>query len=398
MDFEKKHSTVQAVMEVVDNIYYHSDHRELTMGIYIDLQKAFDTVNHKILLRKLENYGVRGTVLRWFGSYLANRKQYTMLADCKSCLESIQLGVPQGSVLGPLLFLIYVNDIQYAVPGIKIKLFADDTNLFFYHSNPAKLSLLANNSMAQLSEWFTANRLSLNVDKTCYSIFGPGHKNNIFKLEIDGKIIQNVKSCKYLGILIDSELNWQDHINYVYNKLLKFTSIFYKLRNKFPNQVLRMIYYAFVHSHLLYGIELYANTAIHHLSKLMVLNNKLLRILQQKSTKTRNFELYKRFSTLPLQLLHSFQILLFMHKYVYNRNELPPAFAEYFEENTLVHHHDTRQKNDFHVVNVRTETGKRSIKYKGCNLWNNLPVEIKNIKSPLIFRSKLKYYLRQSIQ
>ena len=304
--FRKNHSTSQAVMEVLDNIYQSCDNSETTIGIYLDLQKAFDTVNHSILLQKLEIYGVRGIIQNWFKSYLSNRKQYTVLSNHESELESISCGVPQGSVLGPLLFLIYINDIQYAISSnyTKVKLFADDTNLFVHNRDPAQLFHLANTCMAQLYEWFTVNRLSLNLDKTCYSIFGPNHKDmKGFKLYINSKEIKHVECCKYLGILIDSDLKWQDHINYIYNKLIKFTSIFYKIRTKLPEEVLRMIYFAFVHSHLSYGIEVYANTTANHLSKLNVLNNRILRIVQKKSIKTHNNDLYKSYFTLPLQLL-----------------------------------------------------------------------------------------------
>ena len=184
-------------MEVVDSIYQSWDNHEITMGIFLDLQKAFDTVNYNVLLKKLELYGVRGIVLKWFSSYLSNRKQYTVLQNYQSTLESVTCGVPQGSVLGPLLFLIYVNDIQYVVTNAKIKLFADDTNLFFYSKDLVKLFALANIGMSQLYGWFTANKLSLNVDKTCYSVFGPNCKKTMaHTLQINGQVIQNVKCCK----------------------------------------------------------------------------------------------------------------------------------------------------------------------------------------------------------
>jgi len=145
--------------------------------------------------------------------------------------------------------LIYVNDIQYVVTNAKIKLFADDTNLFFYCKDLVQLFALANIGMSQLYDWFTANKLSLNVDKTCYSVFGPNCKKTMtHTLQINGQVIQNVKCCKCLGILIDNDLKWKDHIDYVYNKLIKFVSIFYKLRTKLSSSILRMIYFAFVPS------------------------------------------------------------------------------------------------------------------------------------------------------
>jgi len=174
-----------------------------------------------------------------------------------------------------------MNDIQYTVSNAELKLFADDTNLFLHDSDPNKLFSEANVSMTQLSEWFAANRLSLNLNKTCYILFGTKQRiTTQLKLYINGKEIQNTEFCKYLGIFIDCDLKWQTHINYVHNKLLKFTSIFYKIGTKLPEDILKMIYFAFVHSQLLYGIEVYANTTPNHLSKLITLNNKLLRILQ----------------------------------------------------------------------------------------------------------------------
>jgi len=203
-----------------------------------------------------------------------------------------------------------------------------------------------------------------------------------FKLYISGKEIQNTETCKCLGIFIDCDLKWQTHKNYVSNKLLKFTSIFYKITTKLPEDILKMIYFAFVHSQLLYGIEVYANTTPNHLSKLITLNNKLLRILQKKSSRSHSAELYKTYNILPVQLIHNFQILTFMHKYVHHhRLELPSVFCEYFDENKQIHQHDTRQKEIFYTYVVKSEIGKRAIKYKAGKLWNNLPTNIKTIKT-----------------
>ena len=194
-------------MEVVDDIYSHLDKHESVIGIYLDLQKAFDCVNHEILLKKLYHYGIRGTTHTWFRSYLTNRQQTTVLSDVCSDLGTVTCGVPQGSVLGPLLFLIYVNDIQSVSGNIKIKLFADDTNLFLHGTNLNELESTANKTLNELYYWFSANKLTINVDKTCYTMFGTkGEDTKSFSLKIRDTVIENVRCSKYLGIMIDNQL------------------------------------------------------------------------------------------------------------------------------------------------------------------------------------------------
>jgi len=145
--------------------------------------------------------------------------------------------------------------------------------------------------MLHSSHWFKVNKLSLNVDKTCCSVFGPNcKKNTALTLYVNGKIIQNVNCCKY-GIIIYNDLKWKKHTDYVYTELIKYVSIFYEIRTKLCNNGLRMIYFAFVHSHLLYGVEVYANTTANHLSKFTTFNNKLLRILQNRSIKNAKFRI-----------------------------------------------------------------------------------------------------------
>lgn len=395
--FRKGHSTVFALMEVLDNIYQHLDQNEYVIGIYLDLQKAFDTVNHDILLYKMFNYGIRGVVHQWFKSYLCLRRQFTTIGDTVSQVGYVTTGVPQGSVLGPLLFLLYVNDICSAVRNTKIKLFADDTNLFLFDKNLDSLFCKANQSLQQLSEWFVANKLSLSLDKTCYSVFGSKitERQNM-ELKLNGTCIRIVESCKYLGLFIDSHLHWQDHIDYVYKKIIKFTSIFYKIRMKLNSTVLRLLYFAFIYPHLLYGIEIYGNTYNTYLNKLEKLNNKILRILQNKPIKTKVSDLYKNYDTLPLSLLHNCQILLFVHKFIHHKHILPEVFASYFTQNCIIYHHDTRSNSNIYIKSIHSTFGKRAIPYKGSILWNHLPNDLKILQSTSIFKSKLRNFLREN--
>ena len=390
--FRRNHSTSLALVDVIDNILEDLDNHKHVIGTYLDLQKAFDTVNHRILLHKLYNYGIRGIAYEWFCSYLSDRYQFTCVNNSKSDVNMITCGVPQGSVLGPLLFLIYVNDIANAVPNVNVKLFADDTNLFVAGPSLVSVNLTAIDSINCLNQWFIANKLSLNIDKTCYMVF-PSDTNNNTRLTVDTQEIQKVSSCRYLGVIVDDELKWINHIQHIYNKLLKYTSIFYKLRTKVPSRILFNIYYAFVHPHLLYAIEVYGNTCSSYIDKLSKLNNKLLRILQYKSFQSHAPDLYFEFNTLPITLLHEQQVLILAHKIVHHPLSVPELFIDYLNTNESVHTHNTRNKNNMHLPRANTGYGLKCLKYKIPKLWNDLPKDLKEQSSIYTFKKELKMYL-----
>ena len=396
--FRKGFSTSLALIELLDTIYYHRDNHDFVIGMFFDLQKAFDTVDHTILLYKLENYGVRGIVLKWFHNYLSNRQQFVSIGNSKSDLHSVTYGVPQGSILGPLLFLLYINDIENSVHNATVKLFADDTNLFVHGKTLREAFDKANDCIILLHDWFCANRLSLSVEKSCYSVFGCDvSAASAYTISL-GKINLNPVNCaKYLGIVIDSDLSWKSHIEYLFKKLLRFTGIFYKLRSKAQPNVLRMLYFTFVYPQLLYGIEVYANTCKSHLEKLVVLNNKLLRIAQNCQVRTCTVDLYKRYSTLPLPLLHEYNVLCFVHKCFYNSLAMPNVFNDYFQLNNAIHVYGTRSFDRLHLYTVNSSFGLKCIKFKGCVLWNSLPRAISDINSPAVFKYKLKCYLSDSM-
>ena len=171
-------------------IYDCLDNNLLVLGLFLDLKKAFDTVNHEILLQKLYHYGIRGSLFKWFESYLFNRTQYTCINGTSSTMLQVRCGVPQGSVLGPLLFLVYINDVANISTDFKIRLFADDSNLFIYHKNVFSLYQIANNLLQNLHEWFLLNKLSLNVEKTNYMLFKPSPKllKDVVKFKLQIKL------------------------------------------------------------------------------------------------------------------------------------------------------------------------------------------------------------------
>jgi hypothetical protein len=205
--------------------------------------------------------------------------------------------------------------------------------------------------------------------------------------------LKRMSSCRYLGVIIDEKLKWIEHIEHVYSKLIKFVGIFYKLRNKLPSHILKNIYFAFVHPHILYGIEIYGNTCPTYLDKLNKLNNKLLRILQNKPITTPIHELYKNYDTLPIASLHLQQILLFVHKVKYTPNLLPEVFDKYFVTNEFVHNYETRSQNKLHMCSVNSSFGSRSLAYKGCHLFNRLPLSLQGHMPSEEFKGDLFDYI-----
>ena len=398
--FRENYSTTFALLETVEEIYSQVENGYYVAGIYLDFQKAFDSVNHQILLNKIQNYGIRGQLFNWFKNYLQDRKQYTIVNDSCSSALSIDYGVPQGSVLGPILFLLYINDIGNSTSITTPRLFADDTNIFIAHKD---LNILQNKCMQALSElhsWIKANKLSLNIEKTNYSIFAPKSKQQLtscFKLDIDGIVIDRTSCAKYLGVYIDETLNWKEHIKFVHNSILKYVGIFYKLRYKIPVDTLRKLYFATVYPRIIYGIEIYCNTNITFLHDLMILNNKLLRIAQRKKTDTIIPDLYISFNILPVNLLFQLQLLLIMHKFFHHVNTIPLTFGEMFVSQNSIHDHNTRRCNDLAQSLHSTSFGQRCYSYLMSKKWNSLPLTLKAEKSTSKFVKLTKQFLFSSL-
>jgi len=394
--FRTGHSTTLSLIEVMDELYKNLDDGNIGIGIFLDLQKAFDTIQHSILLDKIYHYGIRGLAHTWIKNYLSNRQQFVSTNGLNSSKQTIKFGVPQGSVLGPLLFLLYINDITNIDPSLKIKLFADDTNLFLYNKDIKILFDQSQKALQSINTWFTSNKLSVNTDKTNYCIFKNKNVNLdilLPDLTINNKSINKVKLCKYLGITLDDQLTFTNHINSIVTKLRNLCGMYYKLRFLLPQKSLKNLYFALVQPHLTYGLEIYGNTAESNLDPLSKTNNKILRILQNKPMRTHVDTLYRNYNTMNLLSLRNFKLACLIHKFAHHPQELPEVFNQYFTYNRDIHSHNTRTNASFHVMQCKTSVGQRSLKVLGCGIWNKLPKSICAIQSEAIFKRRIKQIL-----
>ena len=286
--FRKGFSTSLALFEVLQLVNQELANNNLVMGLFLDLQKAFDTVNHSILLEKLSHYGIRGCSLEWFHSFLNNRSVTTSVNNFSSSSLFINCRVPQDSVLGPLLFLIYINDISNANKSTKIRLFADDSNVFIIHNDIYKLFDEANIVINDLNHWFICNKLSINFDKTTYMIFKPTRnvndiiQNSKLNISVNNVVIGRTNSTKYLGIHLDEMLCWKDHVQYLNKKISSVIGIFYSRRFLLTSDCKRTLYYSLIYPYLIYGLEVYGLSHFSVLKPLLITCNRALRVLQNK--------------------------------------------------------------------------------------------------------------------
>ena len=309
---------------------------KVAIGCFIDLKKAFETVNHFILINKLRKYGIHGKILEWFISYLDNRKQYVFYNGSKSNDQYISCGVPQGSILGPLLFILYINDLSNISESLTSILFADDTTVIVESDSVSDAIALMNLELIKLNIWLQANKLTLNTTKTHYMVFDRGRKqseNNL--LTLNNKSIGYVKFTKFLGVIIDEQLNWLNHISYVKNKISKGFGIILRARTFFTKKTLSNLYNAFILPYLLYCVEIWGNAAECHILPIITLQKKIIRFITFSPYLAHTKNLFLDTNILPFKKLVIHRIGIQMFKF--NLGLSPVALNNLFVRNSNIH-------------------------------------------------------------
>ena len=251
--FRRRHSTYHSLISLTKNIASDIDRGHLAAGVFIDLSKAFDTLDHQILFSKLEHYVVRGVALQWIKSYLSNRKQFVQIRETCSEFYEITCGVLQGSNLGPLLFILYANDLQKALKRATSSLFANDTSIYYSHSDIKQLETTLNSELQNLDIWMKSNKLSVNIRKSNYLIFHPSKKKLSLNLilKYDNQILVQKRHIKFLGVYLDENLSWKMHINYISKKISKSVGIIYRSRFLLSLVAKLSLYYSLINFNIL---------------------------------------------------------------------------------------------------------------------------------------------------
>jgi len=398
--FRKNHSSYMALMSLFDKVSEAVDKNEFCVGIFIDLSKAFDTLDHNILTKKLDVYGIRGSANLILKSYLSNRQQYVLHKNSQSSLKPICCGVPQGSILGPLLFLLYINDMASVSRFMHFLLFADDTNMFYSNSDIWKLMQIINSELDILADWFRANRLSLNINKTNFMMFGykkvPISNANTpkeFYLTIDNERIKQVEFTKFLGVIIDQKFTWQRHISYVSLKVSKSLYALRQVKFKLPRETLLALYYSLVYSHLTYCNMIWGCASPTVLQELLLLQKRAIRIINKSSYLSHTSPIFKELQVLKLPDINLYSTVQFIYKH--RHNYLPLVCNHFLTTNDLTVNssYSFRSISEYIIPFSRTCLRAKCINVRGPKQWSNIPIAVRNAETLSMFKTSFLNFI-----
>lgn len=356
--FQKNKSAEQALLDIKDKIIENTEKRKITLGLFLDLRKAFASIDRKILIYKLEIYGIRGGANDLLRSYLTNRNQFVQLNSIASDILPIRQGVPQGSKLGPLLFLIYVNDIVQIPDSPDLAMYADDTNAFFTSNHTSELTGTVNEYLNRLSVWLRNNNLELNTAKTIYILFRARNKivHSDINIFFNGAAIEHVKEQKFLGVWFDDHLSWSSHIRMLCNDLSKSVGIINRISQLIPLWLKQQLYNALIYSKLCYGVLVWGTTSKTNYNKLIILQKRILRIYCNYHGRYLDLEtapLFKRYSLLRADKIYYKKLLVTIHK--------EKLFTK--TDNVGTAHYKLRRSTR-HVPKTRTNYGQQTFTYQ----------------------------------
>ena len=383
--FRKNLSTFDAIVSFTENIYNALNNRKSIINIFIDFCKAFDTVNHRILFGKLEKYGVHGLPLSILANFLRDRKQVVIFQKVLSRPRNVNIGVPQGSILGPLLFLIFVNDLPRMSQKNFPVMFADDCTLQLQDSDLSSLIMSCNTELEKLKNWTNSNKMTINVTKTnCMlvsNVHGSLPSDSLF---FNNESLNCITDTKFLGLVIDNKLKFNKHIESICSKISKTIGILFRLSSSstVPQSSLKLIYYSLIHPFILYCLPIYAATNDIHIHPLITLQKRAVRILNKASFYQHTEPLF--YASNILKFLDQYK--LYLAVYIFKNPEI-------INTHQRMHSYGTRFRENPLPPFERLRSSQQSVIFNAIKVWNDIPQRIKESGSVCSFKFQCKCFL-----
>jgi exonuclease III len=385
--FRQNRSTIDCVESHLNEVISSLDKKMKVLNVSCDLSKAFDRVNHEILIFKLKHYGLRGPALDWFASYLSGRSQFTELSfrgnSVRSGCRTLKSGVPQGSILGPLLFLCFINDMNTNVPDTLLNLYADDANILVTGTENS-LPVLSHQCLLSIQDWINRNRLVINCEKSVAIVFTTRNGVSVKpSLSICSTPVNYTEAFNFLGVWVDGSLGWSRHIVELSERLCKACYVLRNLRNIVDEPALRSAYFAYFNSILSYGIILWGCSG--QTSSIFKIQKKAIRIISGKPPGYSCRNLFPRWRLLTVYDLYILKISIFVHRHLNEFNSL-----------NAKHSYNTRHGGNLSYDRHCLALYEKKARYMGVRIWNGLPRSLRQISSEVEFRRELKLFLLQN--
>lgn len=388
--FVPKSNTMTAAASLTNDIATGLDAGNAVSCMFIDIRKAFDCVHHKLLLNKIKEIGFSEQATRLIESYFKNRTQIVKINSAFSSPKQIKHGVPQGSILGPLLFTLYINDVFKLPLKGKLQLYADDATILYVVTDLITLKSYIEHDLEMLMDYFTRNHMAINLEKTNFIIFKVRGYSPRLNITVNQFTVEQVSYARYLGLIIDENLKWNQHTRSIISKITPYMFALKKIRYLISERTAWNIYFAYIHPHLAYMNSIWGSTTINHLHNLKVIQNKSIKIIKLLPSVHPTSDLYNT-KVLPISLLNKFEICCYIFKITKNLIKTNIQLV-YISD---IHSRNTRNNRNMNLyaLKSRTQLAQNSILQRGIRLYNSLPYEIRQSRSISSFKYRVKQNL-----